>query len=90
MQNQTGAAKTVYSIADGQAEAMEFLVDEHTLHCGEPLKQLKLKKNVLVACITKGVQQEIPNGDSSFNQGDTVIIVTNGDRVIYQLNDIFE
>lgn len=90
MQNQTGAARTVYSIADGQAEAMEFLVDEHTQHCGEPLKQLKLKKNVLVACITNGIQQEIPNGDSSFKQGDTVIIVTNGDRVIYQLNDIFE
>lgn len=90
MRNQTGAAKTVYSIADGQAEAMEFSVDEHTRHCGEPLKKLKIKKNVLVACITRGVQQEIPNGDSSFNQGDTVIIVTNGDRVIYQLNDIFE
>lgn len=90
MQNQTGAAKTVYSIADGQAEAMEFLVDEHTQHCGEPLKHLKIKKNVLVACITNGAQQEIPNGDSSFNRGDTVIIVTNGDRVIYQLNDIFE
>lgn len=90
MQNQTGAARTVYSIADGQAEAMEFLVDEHTQHCGEPLKHLKIKKNVLVACITTGVQQEIPNGDSSFNRGDTVIIVTNGDRVIYQLNDIFE
>lgn len=90
MHNQTGAAKTVYSIADGQAEAMEFWVDEHTRHCGEPLKKLKIKKNVLVACITRGVQQEIPNGDSSFNQGDTVIIVTNGDRVIYQLNDIFE
>lgn len=90
MQNQTGAARTVYSIADGQAEAMEFLVDEHTQHCGEPLKHLKIKKNVLVACITNGVQQEIPNGDSSFNRGDTVIIVTNGDRVIYQLNDIFE
>lgn len=90
MQNQTGAARTVYSIADGQAEAMEFLVDEHTEHCGEPLKHLKIKKNVLVACITNGAQQEIPNGDSSFNRGDTVIIVTNGDRVIYQLNDIFE
>ncbi len=90
MQNQTGAARTVYSVADGQAEAMEFLVDEHTLHCGEPLKQLKIKKNVLVACITTGSQQQIPNGDSAFQEGDSVIIVTNGDRVIYQLNDIFE
>ncbi len=90
MKEQTGAALTVHSIADGQAEAIEFLVDDTTLHCGEALRHLKLKKNVLVVCITKGSQTEIPNGDSFFEKGDTVIIVTNGDKVIYQLNDIFE
>lgn len=90
MQNQTGAAQTVYKIADGQAEAAEFLVDEGTRFLGKPLKELHLKKNVLVACITKGAAQEIPNGDSFFEKGDTVIIVSNGKRGIYQLNDIFE
>lgn len=90
MQNQTGAAQTVYTIADGQAEAAEFLVEEGTRNLGKPLKELHLKKNVLVACITKGARQEIPNGDSSFEKGDTVIIVTNGKKGIYQLNDIFE
>lgn len=90
MKNQTGAALTVHTIADGQAEAMEFAVDGSTLHCGEPLKNLRLKKGVLVVCITKGARQEIPNGDSSFSHGDTLIIVTNGEKGIYQLNDIFE
>lgn len=90
MQNQTGAALTVYMIADGQAEAVEFMVDRNTLHCGEPLKKLRLKKNVLVACIMHGAQLEIPNGDSSFAQGDTVIVVTGADRVLYKLDDIFE
>lgn len=90
MQNQTGAAQTVYTIADGQAEAAEFLVEEGTKYLGKPLKELHLKKNVLVACITKGARQEIPNGDSYFEKGDTVIIVTNGKKGIYQLNDIFE
>ena len=90
MKNQTGAALTVHTIADGQAEAMEFLVEEGTKHLGKPLKELHLKKNVLVACITKGASQEIPNGDSFFEKGDTVIIVTNGKKGIYQLNDIFE
>lgn len=89
MKGQTGAALTVHSIADGQAEAIEFLVDESTLHRGEPLRNLKLKKNVLVASIAKGIRTEIPNGDSVFEKGDTVIVVTNGDEVIYQLNDIF-
>ena len=90
MKNQTGAALTVHTIADGQAEAMEFSVDESTMHCGEPLKNLRLKKGVLVVCITKGAKQEIPNGDSYFNHGDTLIIVTNGEKGIYQLNGIFE
>ena len=37
-----------------------------------------------------GAQLEIPNGDSSFVEGDTVIVVTGADRVLYKLNDIFE
>lgn len=90
MQNQTGAALTIHSIADGQAEALEFLVDDQTLHCGQPLKELKLKKGVLVVCITKNGKYEIPNGDSHFDRGDSVIVVTNRDQSIYQLNEIFE
>ena len=37
-----------------------------------------------------GAQLEIPSGDSSFVNGDTVIVVTGSDRVLYKLNDIFE
>ena len=88
--NQTGAALAIHTIADGQTEALEFEVDENTLYCGIPLKRLKLKKNVLIVCITHGSQLEIPNGDSSFREGDTMIVVTGADRVIYQLNDIFD
>ena len=40
LRNQAGAARAIHYIADGQAEAIEFLVDENTLHCGEPLKQV--------------------------------------------------
>ena len=90
LRNQTGAAQTVHAIADGHAEALEFLVDENTKHIGEPLKKLHLKKNVLVVCITHKGNQEIPGGDSFYEKGDTVIIVTSGDVVLYQLNDIFE
>lgn len=90
MQNQTGAAITVHSIADGQAEAMEFLVDETTHHCGEPLKNLHLRSGVLVVCITHNGRIEIPGGDSCFRAGDTLVLVTAKDTVLYQLNDIFE
>lgn len=90
VKNQTGAAQAVHVIADGQAEAIEFIVDENTLHQGKPLKDIKLKKNIRVVSITKGAKYELPNGDSYFSKGNTVIIVTGRDEVIYQLNDIFE
>ena len=89
MENQTGAALSVHNIADGQAEAMEFLVDEHTRNCGKPLKEIKLKPNVLVVSVSHGAATEIANGDSVFRQGDLILVVTNGREVIRQLNDIF-
>ena len=89
MEQQSGAAITVHAIADGKAEAVEFLVDEHTQNCGMVLKELKLKPNVLVVSITRGGHTEIPNGDSSFRRGDTVVVVTSGRGILRELNDIF-
>ena len=88
MQNQSGAALSVHSIADGQAEAVEFLVDSSTKNCGVPLKQMKLKPNVLIASIIHGTKTEIPSGDSVFTEGDTLVVVTSG-SILHQLNDIF-
>lgn len=90
MQNTEGAALTVHNIADGQAEALEFLVDEKTRHIGEPLKNIRTKKNVLIACISHGSKTAIPSGDSVFNKGDTVIVVAKDGTRLLQLNDIFE
>lgn len=89
MQHGNDGAVTMHMIADGLIEALEFLVDSDTMYCGVPLKDIKLRKNVLVACITHGGKTEIPNGDSTYRRGDTMVIVTNGSNVIHQLNDIF-
>ena len=89
MQKQTGAALSLRTIADGQAEAIEFLVDKHTRNCGIPLKQLKLKPDALVAMINRGAYTEIPNGDSYFRAGDSVVVVTSGQGTLQDLNDIF-
>lgn len=89
MQNQTGAAISVHTIADGQVEAMEFRVDDKVHHCGKTLKDIKLKPNVLVVGISHGATTEIPNGNSSFQKGDTVVVVSNGREILHQLNDIF-
>ena len=88
--NQTGAAEAIHTIADGKAEAIEFVVDENTQHCGQPLKEISLKKGILIACIAHNGVIEIPNGESCFQAGDMIVLISSGrNDVIYQLNDIF-
>ena len=89
MDNQSGAAVSVHAIADGQAEAVEFQVDETTRFCGIPLKDIRLKDNVLLVSITRGSKTEIPDGFSTFHRGDVIVVVTSGRGSIRQLNDIF-
>ena len=89
MQNQAGAAISIHSIADGLVEAMEFLVDETTPNCGIALKNLNPRSNVLIAGISHGSVTEIPNGDSMFHPGDTVVVVTTDRGTVHQLSDIF-
>ena len=89
MENQTGAAVSVHAIADGQAEAIEFVVDEKTPNCGVPLKAMKLKPDVLVASIIHGSASVIPGGDSQFVPGDRVVVVTSRRGSLQQMGDIF-
>ncbi len=89
MDGSTGAAVSVHSIAEGKAEAMEFHVEKGEKFCGRPLKELHMKKGVIVACISHGSKTQIPNGNSVLEPGDSVVIVTTGDTVIQKLSDIF-
>lgn len=89
MENQTGAAISVHAIADGKVEALEFMIDQDALHQNEPLKNMKLRPNTIIAAITRGTKTEMPHGTSSFGVGDVVIVVTSGEDVIHQFNDIF-
>ena len=53
------------------------------------LWQVILKKNVLMAAITHGTKTEIPAGDSYFQKGDSVVVVTSGRGILRSINDIF-
>ena len=89
MQNQIGAAVTVHGIADGGAEALEFVVDEHTPHRGETLSDLEIKKGVLLASLTRGSKLIFPRGDTSFQLGDRLVVVAAASSGIETLQDIF-
>lgn len=79
----------LHPIANGQAEALEFQAGPATRHCGQPLKDIPLKSGILISCITHHGKTIIPNGDASFHPGDTIIVVTGGDRAITELDGIF-
>ena len=89
LQNSKGAVmNALYRIAGGKAEAMEFLVSPATRNLHVPLKELKLRRGVLVAVIVRGGKVIIPEGSTCLEQGDDVIIVAR-DSGILDLNDIY-
>lgn len=77
MSNSTGSnVKSMCSIADDTAEALEFRVSGNTEYTGIPLKDLKLKRNILIAAINRNSKILTPNGQSTIEPEDTVIVVT--------------
>ena len=91
IQNSKGTVmSSLYRIAEGRAEAMEFQVSAATRHLGVPLKDLRshLKEGVLIAVVVRGNQVIIPNGSTALEKDDTVIVIAQG-IAIMDLNDIF-
>jgi trk system potassium uptake protein TrkA len=85
LQNSMGSKmETLYKIMDGDAEALEFNIQQENSLVGVPLKEIKLKKNVLIAGIIRGRRPFIPSGDDAIAVGDMVIVLTAGHRI----NDI--
>ncbi|MBQ3969832.1 MAG: Trk system potassium transporter TrkA [Clostridia bacterium] len=68
--------ETLYKLNDGKTEALEFKVSRDSSVISKPLKLLKFKSNLQVACITRRGKIIIPNGDDTIEPDDTVIIVT--------------
>ncbi|MBD5560746.1 MAG: Trk system potassium transporter TrkA [Clostridia bacterium] len=90
MQNTSGGeVLALHRLVDGRLEALEFRATRATQHLRVPLRELKLKPDILIACINRMGRVVIPRGSDSLRLGDTVIVVTFSDRMIKDLNDIF-
>lgn len=81
---------SMYSLMDGKVEALEFEVTADIPHLGVRLADVKLKPNILLACITRQGHVLFPGGGDSLEKGDTVVVVTACNRVIVELRDIFD
>jgi len=81
--------ETMHLILDGKAEALEFRIKDNSPVSSVSLEQLKLKKNVLVACITRNGKIIFPRGKDTIASGDTVIVVTTH-KGLKDISDILE
>ncbi len=79
--------QTLYKLMDGKAEALEFNAVKRDGLTDIPLKQLKLKKNILIAGIMRGRKTIIPSGDDIILPEDRVIVIAHEHR-LSDLSDI--
>ena len=76
-------------MADGQAEALEFIVRAESQFLDVPLKALKLKDSVLVASIIRRGKCRVPSGNDAIELGDRVVVVTTN-HGMHELKDILK
>ncbi len=88
--NSEGSAiHTLRRIAQDGAEALEFVACARSHLLGQSLRQLPLRKNVLIAGIVRGNRVLIPRGDTVIQAQDRVLAITQGLSVI-DLDDLLE
>ena len=77
MQNTVGGkVNKLHRIVNDQAEALEFSVQSDFKALGVPLRNVKLGKQIIIATIIRNNEIIVPDGNSTIEAGDTVIVVT--------------
>ena len=81
---------TLYRLVGNKIEALEFCAKSAKERWyGVPLRDLKIKNNCLIACIIRGTDVIIPDGNSYITEGDNVVVVTTH-KNFDDLTDMFE
>lgn len=84
--SQNSNVETLYKLAGGKAEALEFTIKTESSFTNVPLQNLPLRKNTLICCIYRHGSIIIPSGSDCIMAGDSVVVVLSG----YRISDIKE
>ena len=81
--------RTLYKLADGRVEALEFDVADDFEYTGIALRDLnpKLKSNILIAAIIREGAVIYPHGNTTLEFGDRVVVITKSSN-LRDLGDI--
>lgn len=80
---------TLYKLVNNQVEALELNVKENSKLINTRIRDLRIKKDILIACIIHDGDVIIPGGNDVIEAYDSVIIVT-AKQIINDLDDILE
>ena len=82
--------ETLYKLVDGKAEALEFNARDDARLVNIPLKDLRLKPNILIGGIIRGRRETIiPGGFDVIMPGDKVVVLATDQR-LHDLADILK
>lgn len=85
LDNTESNIESIYHIVDNRVEAVEFKIKENIPRLiGIALRELKFKKNILICSVVRGRQAIIPDGNTTIEQGDSVVVVSKE----YRFSDI--
>lgn len=76
-----GNVRTLHSLFDGEAEAIELLVSAECNACGKKIKELGMPENSIIAAINRNKEVHIPNGDFEIKADDSVVIIMKNKNV---------
>lgn len=79
----------LYKLVNNKIEAVEFIANKNSRLTNAPLKDLKLKENILIAALIRNGEVIIPGGNTTIQVGDSVIVICK-DYTLYELRDILE
>ncbi|MHC1787588.1 MAG: Trk system potassium transporter TrkA [Christensenellales bacterium] len=85
--NVAQAVQRLYRLMDGKVEALEFIVHKEDSFIGIPLKDLRVQDDALIAVIVRMNQVHMPDGQSTLEPEDRVIVINKRDGVT-SLQDI--
>jgi trk system potassium uptake protein TrkA len=70
-----GQIKTFYSLFDGDAEAIEFIIPDNCKVNDKTLKEIKMPKDSIIVATTRDDKSIVPDGNYTIKSGDHLVVV---------------
>ena len=86
---ESSSLKTMYEIVEGRVEALEFEISESSEIIGIPLKDLRIKKGIIIGCIIRRDRVIFPDGNDTIERNDSVIVITKNQE-LREINEILQ